>query len=274
MVLALRTVLLAVLLATAAARATAQDMPAPNDSRNSMLRKAMLGVLPAQAAVPSDRAQRECVELPVEPPNDRLEGPHGNTLLSTRCEVVAYEILNSTAPDRWIGARYRWTSLFTAEDPARGSAARDTVTEEEVVLFDVSQPAEVRPVWHARFETGAYASLRSITPEIAPTREGTTLLSVMSCVNGTGGCGQEFLHRHPEGRWFPVQQSWVDELPPGFTDRIRHGVRIDPTTLRGEAGFYGERDANCCPSQRLIVHLALHGDSLVLQRPPVLYEAK
>ncbi len=96
----------------------------------------------------------------------------------------------------------------------------------------------------------------------------------MSCVNGTGGCGQEFLHRHPDGRWFPVQQTWVDQLPHGFADRIRHGVRIDPTTLRGEAGFYGERDANCCPSQRLIVHLALHGDSLVLRRPPVLREGK
>ncbi len=102
MVLAVRTVLLTVLLATAAACAAAQDIPAPNDSRNSLLRKAMLGVLPAQAGVPSDRAQRECVELPVEPPNDRLEGPHGDALISTQCEVVAYETLNSEDPARWI----------------------------------------------------------------------------------------------------------------------------------------------------------------------------
>ena len=32
----------------------------------------------------------------------------------------------------------------------------------------------------------------------------------------------------------------------------------------GEAGFYGDRDPNCCPSQVLSVELALRGDSMVL----------
>jgi hypothetical protein len=94
----------------------------------------------------------------------------------------------------------------------------------------------------------------------------------MSCVNGTGGCGQEFLQQHQDGRWFGVRQVWLDQLPQGFADRIRHGVRIDPRTLRGEAGFYGDHDANCCPSQRLIVDLAVRGDSLVLRRYAVAAE--
>lgn len=267
-----RTVLLAVLLAVLAARVDAQALPPPDDTRQSMLREAMLGLLPAQAGVPETRAQHDCLRLPVGLPNDRLQGPHGDSLLSTRCDVVAHQILTSAPPARWIAARYRWTSLFTAEDTARGPAARDTVTEEEVVLFDASQSAHLRAVWHARFETGPYAIWRSVTPEIAPTGEGTTLLSVMSCVNGTGGCGQEFLHRHSDGRWFPVRQTWLDQLPPGFLGRIRHGVRIDPTTLRGEAGFYGDQDANCCPSQRLVVDLALRDDSLMLLRHAVVRE--
>jgi hypothetical protein len=46
-------------------------------------------------------------------------------------------------------------------------------------------------------------------------------------------------------------------------------VRIDPKTLRGDAGFYGDRDPNCCPSQSLMVHLTVRGDSLVLLRQAV-----
>ena len=53
---------------------------------------------------------------------------------------------------------------------------------------------------------------------------------------------------------FPVWQAWLDQLPRGFEGRIRHGVRIDPRTLRGEAG---------------IVHLTVRGDSLVLLRHAV-----
>jgi hypothetical protein len=261
----LRTVLVALLLTAAALRVDAQALPPADDTRQSMLRAAMLGSLPAQAAGPETQMQHDCLELPVEPPNDRLQGPHGDSLISARCEIVAYEVLRSASPARWTAARYRWTSVFTAEDTARGPAARDTVIEEEVVLFDASQSAQVRAVWHARFETGPYAVWRSVTPEIAPTGDGTMLLSVMSCVNGTGGCGQEFLHRHPDRRWFPVRQTWLDQLPSGFAGRIRHGVRIDPISLRGEAGFYGDQDPNCCPSQRLIVDLALRGDSLVLR---------
>ena len=34
--------------------------------------------------------------------------------------------------------------------------------------------------------------------------------------------------------------------------------------LTGVAGFYGDGDANCCPSQELSVTLALRGDALVL----------
>jgi hypothetical protein len=162
-------------------------------------------------------------------------------------------------------SRYRWTSIFTAEDTAGGASARDTVAEEEVVLFEAMPAEQAGPIWHARFETGNYAIWRSITPEVVPTKGGATLLSVMSCVNGTGGCSQEFVQRHPDGRWFPVWQVWLDQLPPGFASRMRHGFLIDPRTLLGSAGFYGERDPNCCPSEELRVRLAVRGDTLLLQ---------
>lgn len=226
------------------------------------------GVLKAPAVVALTRAQHECLALPVDPPNDRLQGPHGDTLISSRCEVTGFTDLGLARPAKWMAARYAWVSVFTAEDPARGKDARDTTKEEEVVLFEVVQPAQVRPVWHHRIDVGEYGVYRSVTLEIGVTSEGDALLSVMLCVNGTGGCGQDFLHRHADGRWFPVQQTWLDHLPAGYVGRIRHGVRIDVRTLHAEAGFYGDADPNCCPSQTLAVDLAVRDDALVLRGPP------
>jgi hypothetical protein len=202
-------------------------LPAPGDSRHSMLREAMLGLLRDQRARLVAEVRKRCLKLPVAPPNDRLAGPHGDTLVSESCRVAEVRALSTGALSQWTMARYQWTSIFTAEERSRGEDARDTVAEEEVVVFDAPDVGQLRPVWHARFETRAYAVWRSITPELAVTAVGTTLLSVMSCMNGTGGCGQEFLQRTREGRWSGVNQVWLDQLPAGFSGRIRHGVRID-----------------------------------------------
>src|ERR1700720_549667 len=45
-------------------RVRAQGLPPPEDSRQSMLREAMLGVLPSHAGVASARAQKQCIVLP------------------------------------------------------------------------------------------------------------------------------------------------------------------------------------------------------------------
>lgn len=248
-------------------------LPAAGDSRHSMLREAMLGLLRDQRATLEAEVRKRCLTLPVDPPNDRLEGPHGDTLISETCRVAEVRALGAGALSQWTMVRYQWTSIFTAEDRSHGEDARDTVSEEEVVVFDAPDIGQLRPVWHGRFETGGFAVLRSITPELAVTAAGTTLLSVMSCVNGTGGCGQEFLQRTGEGRWSGVNQVWLDQLPAGFAGRMLHGVRIDPTTLRGVAGFYGDRDPNCCPSERLEVDLALDGGALVLRDEKVVKES-
>jgi hypothetical protein len=265
---AVNRIFLSIVLLTGAVPFKGQHIPAPDDTKHGMLREAWLGLLPAQAGVAEQVAQQRCLDLPADQPDDRLQGPHGSSLISTSCEVVDYRVIVSGPTGRWARARYRWRSIFTAEDTSRGPAARDAVSEEEEVLFESRRAGQVRAVWHARYESDAAGVWRSITAELAPASQGT-LVSVQSCVNGTGGCGQEFLLRHPDGRWFPVWQAWLDQLPSGFVGRVRHGVRIDPRTLRGDAGFYGSGDPNCCPSQRLLVTLALRGDSLVLIRQAV-----
>ena len=257
---------------TAEADARLMGYDSSGSSRYAMLQDALLGLLPAEATVPDTEARRRCLTLPVAPPNDRLQGPHGDSLVATRCEVLAYGPLGPDSAARWMAARYRWTSVFTAEDSARPPAARDTVVEEEAVVFVPAGAGGARPVWHTRFETGASAVWRSVTPEVASTAAGTALLSVMSCVNGTGGCGQEFLQHYSDGRWAPVWQVWRDQLPDGFAARMWHGARIDPRTLEGTAGFYGPRDPNCCPTEELRFELALRGDSLALSRYAVIPE--
>jgi hypothetical protein len=135
-----------------------------------------------------------------------------------------------------------------------------------VVLFASAAPGRLRPVWRQAFD---YTITRSVAIEIAPTADGTAVLRIEACVNGTGGCDQEFLRRASDGHWTAVRPVWLRELPDGFARRMAHGFSIDPRTLRGTAALYDANDPNCCPSNTLELWLELRGDSLSLQRHAV-----
>jgi hypothetical protein len=235
----------------------------PDDSKKHVLRDVGLGALPAQSAVTISRARNKCLVLPPVPEGDDIVGPDGMSASLHRCEVIEFGRLADPALG-WTVARYRWTSASSAGDASPRASQSGVATGEEVVLFDTPTPGKLQPIWHDRFATGEGAVWRSVTLEGAPAGGGSTLLSVMYCVNGTGGCGQEFLRRNRDRTWTGIRQAWFDQLPRGSWGRIRHGSRIDPHSFRGEAGFYGDGDPNCCPSQVLSVELALRGDSLVL----------
>jgi hypothetical protein len=261
---ALKCVFFAVVLAAGASPPTRERVLPFTEPRFLMQRAAAVGLLRGQTSVPETRAREKCIPLPVDAPNDRLEGPHGDSLITTGCKVARYRALGSG----WASAEYRWVSLFTAEDTTRGPAARDTVTEDEMVLLAAAEPGRVRPLWHERFDTGSHALWWSVTPEIAKFGA-EILLSIQHCVNGTGGCSQDFLRRSPRGQWTSVRQVWVHQLTRAITGRIDHGMRIDVRDLRGEGGLYGPHDPNCCPSELLRVQLGLRGDSLVLRSQTV-----
>jgi len=265
---ALKCVFFAIVLGAAASPTTHGRIFPFNEPRFLMQHGAAVGLLRGQPSLPETRAREKCLSLPVDAPNDRLQGPHGDSLVTTRCEVVRYRALDTGSGSGWASAEYRWISLFTAEDTTRGLAARDTVSEDEMVLFAPAETRRVRPVWHERFETGSHALWRSVTPEIAKFG-GDILLSIQRCVNGTGGCSQDFLRRSPRGQWTSVRQAWIDQLPRTIAGRIDHGVNIDVRDLRGEGGLYGPRDPNCCPSELLRVQLELRGDSLVIRSQTV-----
>jgi hypothetical protein len=250
-------------LVAAFASASLAHSQTAEDAQKRVLREVGFGALRAQHAVPISRARHKCLVLPPVPEGDDSVGPDGMSGSPRRCELVEFNRLAGPALG-WTVARYRWTSAKPAGDLSPHSSQSGLVTGEEVVLFDAPTPGKMQPIWHDRFATGEGAVWRSVTLEGAPAGGGSTLLSVMYCVNGTGGCGQEFLRRNPDRTWTSIRQAWFGQLPPGFRGRIRHGSRIDPHSLRGEAGFYGDSDPNCCPSQMLSVELALRGESLVL----------
>lgn len=236
------------------------------EQKRSSLREVGLGALKVRTAVPISRVRRKCLDLPPIPEGEDALGPAGISKFGL-CEVIEFHRF-AKAPSLAI-ARYRRTSSGSPDDPSPRSSSTGVTSAEEIVLFDMATARKVRPVWHDLFTTGPDAIWRSVTLEVAPAVAGPTLVSVMYCLNGTGGCGQEFLGLNPDRTLTEIRQDWLDQLPRGFLGRIRHGSRINPASLRGEAGFYGDRDPNCCPSEMLSVELALRGNALVLLRHSV-----
>ena len=119
-----------------------------------------------QPSITELTARVKCPVFPAADPQQRILGPHGDRLIDSRCEVIEYKALG-IGTQLWFAGRYKWTSIFTAEDQRRGHDARDTAIEEEVVLFERQSGGMLRPVWHSRFEADAYGAWRSVTPEIS-----------------------------------------------------------------------------------------------------------
>lgn len=57
--------------------ANGQSLPAPDDSRHSILREAMLGLLSPPVNAPDSGTQHHCLVLPAAPANDGYRGPKG-----------------------------------------------------------------------------------------------------------------------------------------------------------------------------------------------------
>lgn len=203
-------------------------------------------------AVPIATARRGCLELGggTYTADVRQIGP---------CVSLGFKAIGVAGGSRWYSsiANRRWL----LNDPAKSSA--DTAAESEFVLFsvDTAQAATrdtlVAPVWHYRFEP---EMLRSITPQIA-TVNGAILVAIDECVNGTGGCSQNFLLRR-DGTWSGVRLSFLDSLNRQFPQSINHGYHVDVRTLRGSAAVYSPSDANCCPSRVAEMKLRLRGNGL------------
>ena len=215
------------------------------------------GVLADGPTLTEGDSYSRCLELG----SSGSDAERGTDALDTTCEIADGGELERTGDRRWLWMRYTHTTLLPPAS-SQQPEARDTMREEEVVLF--SAPLDGSPLtaeWHARYSRDDW---RGVDVAIGPTPDDGALMGVLWCVNGTGGCEQHFLLRGPDG-WRPVRQRWPEQLPDRVDGGFSKGTYINPLTLQGRAALYSPDDANCCPSRMLYFRVRLQGDALVLR---------
>lgn len=182
---------------------------------------------------------------------------NGHAEKGYRCTVDTVFALPSADGTQWMGATY---SLFDVDAVQRADAKPDAVAAALFASRDSVSPW--RLAWVGSEHIGA---IRSVVPELARRPDGSALVGIEYCINGTGGCWQDFLTRR-RGRWYHVEDAWRKQLPDIPGGRVGKGVGVELGTLTGSYGLYGPDDANCCPGRELVVTLAFRRDSLVLVR--------
>lgn len=246
-----------ILLLTLAAMSIAPPARAQNDYGDDfdVIERVITGV----AAVPESRVRTMCMDfgtawLRRKPAAERAR-------IETSCRMTETGELRRVEGERFRFARYRRRIVMPPQNP-RWPNDRPIIEEEVVVLFSrAAEGGRLRPVYMAMYGPRFIASVHLKTAR-AP--GGGVLLSVLECVNGTGGCGQDFMLRRG-GRWRQVREPWFRQLPASVRQGFMRGSYIDPATLEGGAGLFSEGDGNCCPSRGLDVRVRLRGDSLVLR---------
>lgn len=191
--------------------------------------------------------------------------------IARRCHAVSMSTLGETDDSVWAVVRYRDTVITLMRPPAGDPP--DTVIYDDVILAG-RRVADQRGVirWHARRDR----SIEFLDTLMWRSTPHGTFLEVQNCLNGTGGCAMEYLHRRA-GRWRPITQPFIaqlkNRLPSSYS--LHKGQRVDLATLSGMWPVAQPGDGNCCPSYEISFQLRLRGDSLELmnagplrQRPP------
>ena len=98
------------------------------------------------------------------------------------------------------------------------------------------------------------------------TISGDRVLEILSCLNGTGGCWQEFFAWR-SGALSPVATNYRDafnkKLPAGLTTYKSPNLDLMTMTIKG-GGWRDGKDPNCCPSIIMTCKVALAGELATL----------
>lgn len=171
-----------------------------------------------------------------------------------RCTIDTLYTLPRADDQTWVGVQY------TLLHPDSTSKVVEIVASALYAARSAQQPFRLQWIG-AQFPE----LVRSIYPELVRRPDGSAFVGITYCINGTGGCWQEYLSRR-RGRWFTITEAWRRQLPALPGGRVGKGEGVDLATLVGRYGFYADDDANCCPSRELLIHLVLRRDSLFLVR--------
>lgn len=194
------------------------------------------------------KIQTECV-TPAPRPAARDTSRH-------TCRVISLRRVGSIADTSWFSVRYLRTTL------SGDSGATDSAAYDELVLAGrVRTNPEGTVHWHARRDR-SIAFLDTLTWTRSPVG---VFVEMRICLNGTGGCAYEYLHRLSDS-WQPIRQLFIAalerQLPAGY--RLHKGQRLNLRTMQGLWPVAREADGNCCPSSQVSFRVQLRGDALDL----------
>jgi hypothetical protein len=247
---------LAVALAIGASRLGAQENP-------------IEGILRGARPITRNEAVTRCPDFVVRGErsfeNVSFDFEKDSAAIETRCSVDTTYSLPAADGVRWLGAIYRRLYVGPSDSISRSirHSTRDTAVLITAALYSASRTDDNwRPEWAGIVDE---SMTRSITPTLASRPDGSALVSVLYCVNGTGGCAQSYVRRRG-GRWTAVVEAFWKQIPAIKDGEIGKGLGVDVRTLKGSYGLRRKRDANCCPSREILLELEQRGDSLVLKR--------
>lgn len=199
------------------------------------------GVHAGEAAVPLPVASTRCFSTGAPAP--RWDGP---------------AVANCTTSWTLIG-QAQGATLYQGRYSRPSPESPDARLVTEVLFRGAGRSPYVMPV-HAVEEDEADSFLKSYAVHAVA---GRSVIELTSCLNGTGGCSQDFLE-FVGGKVMPLAADIEGQvkavLPAGFT-QLKSPV-VDLDTLRGEGGAWAKDDPDCCPSYKVVFDVELSGQAL------------
>lgn len=199
---------------------------------------------------------------------------YGKPMNPESCQVVGLDSLGSAGGADYFFARYLSTAEFSDEVEGSWKCEADRAILLETPV-NTSSPSgsenhfeagarQALPVWRDAAER-TFWFIRNAT---LTDHEGTPLLSILYCLNGTGGCWDYLLIRDGP-HWRPLEKdsTWdlvYAQLPGGY--RTHKSPAIDIEHLKWEQHIASQNDANCCPSGRLLLDLDIVEGKLSVKR--------
>jgi hypothetical protein len=239
-------------------------MAAPCRGQDTALVQPSLGVLPRSSPIESERAKTTCPLVLGDHRDHLLAASVPQDSTSMTCTVERVDSLRDAVGLRWRVVKYVTLYVFPADSLKRrfqAGATTDTSEVLDVVIYSVERGDSL---WRAEWRGWAErAMIREVDVSLG-VHSGMALFSIVSCVNGTGGCDQHFVGR-TAGTWVPLNESYRVELQRRFGGNpFWKGIVVDVNTLRGTIPLYSNGDANCCASRNLGLALKLEGVKLVV----------
>ncbi|HEY2855000.1 MAG TPA: hypothetical protein VGJ18_19235 [Gemmatimonadaceae bacterium] len=180
------------------------------------------------------------------------------------CSVERVDSLHQAVGLQWRVVKYVTLYVFPADSLKRrfqSGVTTDTSEVLDVVIYSVEREDSL---WRAEWRGWAERAMTRDVDVSLGVHSGRALFSIVSCVNGTGGCDQHFVAR-TTATWVPLNESYREELQRRFGgNSFWKGVVVDVTTLHGIIPLYSSGDANCCASRNLRLDLKLEGVNIVV----------